>query len=701
MTNNNTSSAATPAPIVSEADVILPPPSVTNPLPSLPAALRLDNREQLLTLLTLDSTQRQLLVFQDDSLRQLLLRQVLQDPHVTKPGSNPKKNWEPRQHFSFPKPLNIVSTKLLHADSQKSADELSFPLSTHVDVVTYFMRHGPLQQTQLALQRIHQANAGVSSPRRASSSASTLPIHRLVYLPQPTALVQQLISDSNLANLSVHSLQLDIFPIEDDVLSLEYPTALKEAALEQVPSTLITTCARAILKLQDITGPIPRIQTLGPLGEEVLAKACHMAVDDYLGEAAVSDGPRVDTDGERPTKLPANHLAMMVLDRKVDMVTPMVTPLTYEGLLDQVVGIDAGFIQVPLQILQPEGEENPTDPTAPVILGVHAADSLYAEIRDHHVEKFGSFLQNQAKALQDSHASFTNKGTKKDLSEIHQFVKQIPIFTQNLRSLTNHIHLAEKIKAHTEQSAFREQWQTERSMIEGEICYDMLEEWICSGHSPDKVLRVLCLQSLCSGGLKAGRYDALRSLMVQTYGYEFLLRLHDLEVLGWIRRKDTLWMDSASAPFQMLRKSLALIHAEVDTVEPDDVAYVSSGYAPLTVRLVQSAVQGWTKSKADILKELPGRLVDIEQCLPPQDLATIVQMQSPPTGGSLGDYAKKLQGAHSRYKPTLLVFFCGGITYMEIAALRFLSKRPTFPFHIVMVTTKIVSGKSLLRQTLE
>jgi hypothetical protein len=40
--------------------------------------------------------------------------------------------------------------------------------------------------------------------------------------------------------------------------------------------------------------------------------------------------------------LPDNHMAMMFIDRKVDMVTPMVTPLTYEGLLDEVVGIDCG-----------------------------------------------------------------------------------------------------------------------------------------------------------------------------------------------------------------------------------------------------------------------------------------------------------------------------------------------------------------------
>jgi hypothetical protein len=54
--------------------------------------------------------------------------------------------------------------------------------------------------------------------------------------------------------------------------------------------------------------------------------------------------------------------------------------------------------------------------------------------------------------------------------------------------------------------------------------------------------------------------------------------------------------------------------------------------------LVQSAIQGWTAAKEDILKALPGgsRLLDIQQCQPPQDLAMTLKLQMPPTGESLG-----------------------------------------------------------------
>jgi hypothetical protein len=551
-------------------------------------------------------------------------------------------------------------------------------IGQHVDTVTYFVRPWKLETTLYLATKI---------PKWKVASQH----HRVVYLPQTTALVQQIWVDSHLGNhATLSTLQLDLFPLESDVWSLEHPMVMREI-LEGTPSSLIGACARTLLKVQDLTGPFPRIQSLGPLAEDVLQKTMDLAVGEYLQQGGSGSGGN-DHDDDDGNGHASNVMACIILDRQVDMVTPLATPLTYEGLLDEIVGIETGFLQVPQSSLNPE-EEGPTA-TQRVSLGVHAGDSLYAEVRDQHVEQFGSFLQNQAKALQESHANFTNKQQRKDLNQIHQFVKQIPMFTQNLRTLTNHIHLAEAIQAYTQAPTFREQWQTERSLLEGETAYDVLEEWIGSHHPIEKVLRGLCLQSLCSGGLKGHKYDQLRQLIVQGYGYEYALKLHYLEQLGWIRRRDTFF---EAATFGNIRKSLILIHPEVNTLEPDDVSYVSSGYAPLSVRLVQAAIQGWTKSRADVWKDLPGRCIDVEPTWPPQELPNLLQKQSGTPKRSLGEIAK---GNHT-WKPVLLVFFVGGISYMEIAALRFLSKRSSFPYHIIMVATKVVNGNTMLQQTLE
>lgn len=97
--------------VAAESEIILPAPTVLNPVPSLPVALRVDNQDQVLTLLQSDPPAlvspatvaastgsapaaatatsgkfRQLLVFGTASLRTLLLRQVVSDPHADFPG---------------------------------------------------------------------------------------------------------------------------------------------------------------------------------------------------------------------------------------------------------------------------------------------------------------------------------------------------------------------------------------------------------------------------------------------------------------------------------------------------------------------------------------------------------------------------------------------------------------------------------------
>jgi hypothetical protein len=49
---------------------------------------------------------------------------------------------------------------------------------------------------------------------------------------------------------------------------------------------------------------------------------------------------------------------------------------------------------------------------------------------------------------------------------------------------------------------------------------------------------------------------------------------------------------------------LNLINPDVDPSNPEDVAYVSSGYAPMTVRWIEAAMRGYA-GLDDAMKELP------------------------------------------------------------------------------------------------
>src|SRR5579862_4670802 len=74
---------------------------------------------------------------------------------------------------------------------------------------------------------------------------------------------------------------------------------------------------------------------------------------------------------------------------------------------------------------------------------------------------------------------------------------------------------------------------------------------------------------------------------MQAYGYEHLTTLDSLERAGLFLPRPT----SVKSNYSSLRKALRLIVDDVDEQKPDDIAYVYSGYAPLSIRLVQCIIQ--------------------------------------------------------------------------------------------------------------
>lgn len=191
---------------------------------------------------------------------------------------------------------------------------------------------------------------------------------------------------------------------------------------------------------------------------------------------------------------------MVLLDRDVDLFSAMVSPLTYEGLIDEVVGIHNGKIRVDASVLGDEKDElklpqniagasagaAPAKDTAPahlpgekVDICLDSSDATYADIRDLSIEQLGAYLQDRALQIKTSYSNFREK---KDASivEIHDFVKKIPKLTSEYKYLTQHINIAQLIRQVTDGTDFRELWQMERGMMEGETFYDQIEDAICA-----------------------------------------------------------------------------------------------------------------------------------------------------------------------------------------------------------------------------
>ena len=133
-----------------------------------------------------------------------------------------------------------------------------------------------------------------------------------------------------------------------------------------------------------------------------------------------------------------------------------------------------------------------------------------------------------------------------------------------------------------------------------------------------------------------------------------------------------------------------------------DLNIVGSGYAPLSGRLVEAATRplGWRGIESE-LELLPGKQYLEERILSAKarkakhnQRGSMYDEKSADTEFSVNDNsqsASDMMQQQSTHK-TVLVFFVGGVTYSEIAAIRMLENRPNTPWKFIIGTTDIANG---------
>lgn len=159
---------------------------------------------------------------------------------------------------------------------------------------------------------------------------------------------------------SGHSRQLCVWP----------PIALCRSELYlKHDYTCLQLTADALTMVQQLYGVIPAITAVGPHSQ---------AVVDMLLQAR-SAGKLTEVD------LPPEIDRLILLDRGMDPVSAFVTPLTYEGMLDEVLGIERGAVTVSEKTLELKGDKMLT-------IRLNNSDSFFQEMRDYNVVKVARVL---------------------------------------------------------------------------------------------------------------------------------------------------------------------------------------------------------------------------------------------------------------------------------------------------------------------
>lgn len=522
----------------------------------------------------------------------------------------------------------------------------------------------------------------------------------IFWVPRRTTVSDKILEEAGvLGDVTISELPLNFFPLERDVLSLELHDSFEDLYLNKdvTPSFLM---ARALMEIQRSHGLFPRI-----IGKGDNAKR----VSDLLGrmrQEALADG---DYEGAGKNGLsPSTTIESVILiDREVDFVTPLLTQLTYEGLVDEFFGIENNQTKVDTTVVGASNQASSANSQArkrPVQLD--SSDKLYEQLRDANFAIVGSLLNKVALRLQKVQKDYEVNQSSKTISELKDFVGNLPAYQAEQQGLRIHSGLAEDIMKHTRTDQFKGLLEVQQNLAAGadpSSQFERIEELIARDTPLKEVLRLLCIYSCISGGIQQKEFDQFRRLILQGYGYQHVLTLHKLAKLqlvlprssplaGMIPMTGSADVAGSKTNYTYLRQQLRLIVDEVKEDDPNDISYVYSGYAPLSIRLVQSILQkehlikitkgnsaasasaaisagtaqGW-HGFDDAVKHVRGR--------------TFYELQK---GEDKAVKARALLSGGGE-KQTVFIVFVGGITFTEIAALRFIAMQEkgvyTFSFN--------------------
>ncbi|KIM31975.1 hypothetical protein M408DRAFT_327354 [Serendipita vermifera MAFF 305830] len=551
--------------------------------------------------------------------------------------------------------------------------------------------------------------------------------YSLILTPRTSVLITQILEEEGvLGDITILPYNLQFIPLEDDVLSLEHDNAFKEIWVDG-DETALYNSAQALLTLQRLYGLFPRILGKGDHAER-LAK---LLVRLNAQQVPAPGTPAFQGISEKLDSL-------IIIDRRVDMITPMLTQLTYEGLIDEIVGVSNTYVELPANIVTPPAPNTSTSTAAPALATTPvqaekkkkyqlstSTDPLFGELRDVNFAVLGTLLSSTARRLS---SDYDSRHAAQTVAQLKEFVGKLGSLQSQQQALRLHTDLAELLMPSTRTQMFNSTLEIQQNLL---ASYDLngqlsaLEDLIAQGADRRMVLRMLVLASITAGGIKVKQLENLKKEVLQAYGYELLptlLALENLQLLHGVPLPQSLLrLPSLKIAYPGIRKQLRLLIEESEggsDALPRDISYVYSGYAPLSVRLVQcvaqmngvlanfgggpAAPQGANKGKGkgkdgedgvvpmmnahpivgwkgfeEVVASLPGATVDIAQT------------------GEAGGGARGPSLFPKEQSTTTVVFFLGGCTFTEIAAIRWMGKRIQGR-RFVVATTGIVSGNSII-----
>lgn len=611
--------------------------------------------------------------------------------------------WDDRLIGPFEFVANASSLKQHDVTRLFRLSDIETTFNAKTDFVLYFLRKDYYVTKCVA-------NILVESDRLALAKTS------LVFVPQRCASREKYLEDLkiDLSRLnSIEELNINLFVLDTDILSIENEYAFSDLYLRDDHS-FIRQIVDGLVELQDVVGQIPRISGQG--------RAAKLVSDLLLKRR------KLNPPNKQNTVPQINQLVL--IDRRIDLVTPLLTQLTYEGLLDEVFGINHGTITLPAERFNQYEEKDEKDakkvpePMAKTKetkrFELRSTEELFAKLRDCHINAVADVLKQSAKNLQIEYEQCNSEG--KSIHEMGKIVKRLNHLKIAKKSQSNHVTIAELVNEQTLIPEFIYGLRIEHELLQEDKLNRVLPEVdnkLLRQENPLHILRLICLQSMINNGLKPKVADYYKREVIQNYGIDFAAFILQLERANILLCHERYY---ETGNFNQLKNRFNLIRDDVNECNPNHLSYVYGGYAPLSVVIARLMSQFSIGPQWRLISEsLPEPTINYSQPVSGSQAQQVISpLHSSESSNSLANAAASFlmsagavmatnaagirvrrnsatsSQSSSEETKTVLVFFIGGCTYAEISALRFLGQQEENNCEFITGTTKIINGRTFL-----
>lgn len=483
-------------------------------------------------------------------------------------------------------------------------------------------------------------------------------VKHMLIIPRYGALSQKAVEESGIQDqIKVQEFHADICQLDNSRFLVNAPHCFRRVFVDNDIDDL-TTIARCLVKIEILNGVFPKYYTFGIQSGRV---------------AHILNEMKAQISNNAFTATPQFH-SLIIIDRTADLFTPLLTQLSYGGMLDDNLNPECGILELPPEV---KGENR--------IIILNDYDAAYREIRAMPVDKGVEFctqkldeikeVQKKLKPGMDS-SSFMIEQEKanklKDLKPLLELHLELMGFLVN--GMTKKPEFGDTMDL---------EYQTRLGLLLPTTVPDnmikMDENW-------DEALRLYCLLSVFHRGLSYSTSSSIRRKYINKYGFDFIQHVSDLNMCGLLKQEVPTWQfwEPHLPEYSDLAKAFKL-KAEKDA--KDDLGFAYDGYVPLSVRLVQSV----TCQPGDSMHISSGskqRLLE--------------KMNCPYIGPADDDRGSIFRRRRDDDKPTtkrIMVFFVGGITESEIGLIHEMGRvffQGSVEFYIG--STSIITGKRFMHE---